>query len=108
MRTSKGLKTLVERAVAINTGGRVNKTRDVVRQKQGLMRCVAERLYMMTSVASVISADEELGAVNTSRPLHNITANTLPLLHVCLNVFVTNLRVLLKSILVLVLNDLDG
>lgn len=51
---------------------------------------------MMTSVASVISADEELGAVNTSRPLHNITANTLPLLHVCLNVFVTNLRVLLK------------
>lgn len=29
------------------------------------MRCVAERLYMMTSVASVISADEELGAMNS-------------------------------------------
>lgn len=47
---------------------------------------------MMTSVASVISEDEELGAVNTSRPLHN----TLPLLHVCLNVFLTISRVLLK------------
>lgn len=46
MMTSKGLKTLVERVVAISMGGRVNKTRRCrLRQRQGLMRCVAERLY---------------------------------------------------------------
>lgn len=46
MRTSKGLKTLVERAVAISMGGPVDGVirGDVVRQRQGLMRCVAERL----------------------------------------------------------------
>lgn len=78
MRSSKGLKTLVERAVAISMGGQGNTTRRCTSEAGIDEVCGWTIVCMMTSVASVISADEELGAVNTSRPLHNITANTLP------------------------------